>query len=399
VSDHPDAGRRLSQRERDAAELLMRGLANREIAAGLGISERTVRFHVERIFAKLGVTNRTEAVSVLAAQARDAARHQLPRAPVLHGREADVAVLRAVAAGPEDPILAIEGLGGVGKTSLAVAFAHELVECYPNAQLVVDLQGSAAPLAPADAMRGVIHAFTPERPLPEGLAQLAGVYRSTLAGSRAVLVLDDARDAAQVEPLIPPHGCALIVTSRAGLSLAGVRAHALAPLSHEAACALLAERAPDAAGVASTLAELCGELPLALVLASCALTSRPELAPEDLAARLADARDRIEYIDRADPARGVGASLGASFSLLGAPLEASLRALAVFCGSLDREAAAALFAVDERTTDERIGELLRRHLLEWNGTRGARARFRLHDLVPLHRDFDRKGLRLSAEDG
>jgi predicted ATPase len=113
-------------------------------------------------------------------------------------------------------ISGLQGQGGIGKTALALVLANKLAKDYADAQIDLDLRGtSPTPLAPADVMAHVIWAFQPTTKLPDEDAQLAALYRSVLQGKRVLLLLDNARDAAQVEPLLPPAGCLLLVTSRA----------------------------------------------------------------------------------------------------------------------------------------------------------------------------------------
>ena len=92
--------------------------------------------------------------------------------------------------------------------------AERLAADYPDARVFVDLRGTSSPLAPTDVMRHVIHTFHPEAELPASESERGGLYRSVLHGKRALLLLDDAANADQVQPLIPPASCALLVTSR-----------------------------------------------------------------------------------------------------------------------------------------------------------------------------------------
>lgn len=402
VYDTPDAGgglETLSLRERAVLELLVPGLTSREIAGMLGITERTVRFHIGRILSKLGVTNRTEAAALYAALASPAALAQLPRAPTLFGREAELASLLTHATKTPSPVIAIEGMGGVGKTALAVALAHALRPRYRDAQIMLDLLGTTMPLVAEEVMQHVVHSLVPQIGSLDSPARVASAYRSLLASRRVLLLLDNASDRAQVEPLLPPEGCALIVTSRTRLALAPTGTLRLEALSKDAARALLLAHAPHAGEAATAVAKLCGCLPLALGLASRTLAARPDLDPSDFADRLVAARERIAYLDQTDAEHGVGASLGLSYSMLGEVMQRALCELSVFTADFDREAAAFLWQVDDRAADDRIGELGRRHLLEWNGRSGAAARYRLHDLVALFASQRlAAGERLAAEE-
>jgi hypothetical protein len=154
--------------------------------------------------------------------------------------------------------------------------AQALAPAYPDAQLFISLQGAAEqqPLSPAEALAHFIHAFAPTAQLPDpqgafgsALPARQAVYRSLLAGKRALLVLDNARDRAQVEPLLPPPGCLVLLTSRQRFSLPGLTPLNLDPLPRADSVALLVKIAPrlgdgdEARAGAEALADLCGDLP------------------------------------------------------------------------------------------------------------------------------------------
>jgi NB-ARC domain len=168
-------------------------------------------------------------------------------------------------------LLALKGMGGMGKTALAIYVAHQVTDDFPDAQLFLDLRGTTDPVPPAEAMAAVIRAFDPQvGQLPADPDALEPTYRGALAGKKALLVLDNARDAGQVRPLLPPVGCGLIVTSRYSLdSLDGVQSIALGELSEDEAVNLLRRLVPQRGtdDELKALAELCGYLPLALNVA------------------------------------------------------------------------------------------------------------------------------------
>ncbi len=151
-------------------------------------------------------------------------------------------------------------------------------------------------------MGHVLHAYHPALKLPEELNELAGLYHSTLDGQRALLLLDNALDAAQVAPLLPPTTCLLLVTSRRRFSLPGLTELDLDTLPEGDAVRLLKAIAGKKVGkFGKALARLCGYLPLALRAAASLLRQRPDLTAEALCRRLEDAARRLEL---ADPARG-----------------------------------------------------------------------------------------------
>lgn len=143
--------------------------------------------------------------------------HQLPSPPAdFTGREEDLEALRsALAQGGTGAIFGLRGAGGIGKTVLALKIAEELKPLYPDAQLYLDLKGvDPQPLTTAQAMTHVIRSYHPEARLPESEAELVGLYRSILDDKRVLLLMDNAANREQVEPLIPSSGSLLLVTSR-----------------------------------------------------------------------------------------------------------------------------------------------------------------------------------------
>ncbi len=364
------------------------------------------------------------------------ALHQLPSPPPdFIGRTAELAELTAALEQGGVTISGLRGMGGIGKTALALKLAERLAPRYPDAQFYMDLRGAnPQPLPAAAALAHVIRAYHPTVKLPEAEIELRGLFLSALHGQRALLLMDNAANAAQVEPLIPPPGCALLVTSRHHFHLPGLYAKNLDTLPPEDARKLLLTIAPRIqppprpspyrgegdsspllggeatpaggrgvrsreADTADTLASLCGYLPLALRLAGSALAERPDLSPDTYLRRLAKAQKRLELID---------ASLSLSYDLLNPELRRLWCALAVFPADFDLPAIAAIWNLDPDAADEWLGELLKYSLVEFQqgsggageqgrevsppspGRRGAggevESRYKLHDLARLFAD-------------
>ncbi len=299
--------------------------------------------------------------------------HQLPSPPRdFTGREEE---LRELLVGLENGgamISGLHGMGGIGKTALALVLAEKLKPRFPDAQFFLDLRGAShAPLSAGQAMAHVIRAYLPEARLPETEAELAPLYHSVLHEKRALLLFDNARDAEQVQSLLPPAPCALLVTSRQHFTLPGLYAKDLSQLSSIEAEALLLKICSRIAALAPELAALCGYLPLALRLAASALAERRDLSPSDYARRLQNAQQRVALIE---------ASLRLSYDLLASELQAQWRALAVFPESFDRSAAAAVWQMEADPAHDILSTLHNYSLLDW---REHTQRYRLHDLARL----------------
>ena len=171
---------------------------------------------------------------------RESFLHQLPAPPHdFTGRKTELDELtKAVDRGVT--ISGVQGQGGVGKTALALQLAQKLLPLYPAAQFFLDLRGvSDSPLTPAEAMAHVIRAYYPDQRLPDDEGQLKAIYQSVLHDQKALLLMDNAKDKDQVLPLIPPHTCCLIVTSRQHFTLPGLHAQNLEVMSPDDARDLL----------------------------------------------------------------------------------------------------------------------------------------------------------------
>ncbi len=171
--------------------------------------------------------------------------HQLPSPPHdFTGRAEELGeMLAALDRGAN--ISGLQGLGGVGKTALALKLADEIKDRYPDAKFYLDLRGvSDKPLTPAEAMAHIIRAYLLTDLLPQSEAELQPLYRSVLHDQRTLLLMDNARDDAQVRPLIPPPSCLLLITSRRHFTLPQMAARRLGALPPEDAVRLLRKVAP-----------------------------------------------------------------------------------------------------------------------------------------------------------
>lgn len=315
--------------------------------------------------------------------------HQLP--PDLGdftGREYEAANLIALLSTNENSavVSAVGGMGGMGKSALAIHVAHQLTERYPDAQLFVELGGTSdRPLTSVEAMSRVIRSFEPAAQLPDKEGEIATNYRSVLAGKKALLVLDNARDATQVRPLLPPNGCAMIVTARRVLALSGARSIELGPLSEEEARRLLESIVgADRAGAIALgkIVELCGHLPLALRVAGTFLAVYSNWTIEEYAKVLSDERQRLRRLRIEDDATlDVVASLRLSETQLASDkpeLAENWRLLSVFPASFDESAAATVWDVDAEKGRDGLSGLVVRYMVIYDKISG---RYRLHDLM------------------
>ncbi|HKY42507.1 MAG TPA: tetratricopeptide repeat protein [Pyrinomonadaceae bacterium] len=319
------------------------------------------------------------------------ALHQL-RAPVgdFVGREQEIdTLINALRRESRACITGISGMGGIGKTELALLAGERLKDDYPDAQFFINLQGTDAnPRSPQEAMAICIRAFLgPEAKLPEEPDQLSHLYRSQLSGKRVLLLLDNAADSAQVRPLLPPTGCAVLVTSRQSIALPGMTPLTLYPLTETEARQLLLEIAARAERAAEQICKLCGHLPLALRAAGSVLAITADLDPLDYVVQLQDERSRLERIGTEGVEISVAASFNLSYARLAPEAARVFRLLSVFPATFD---AAAEEVVCADAAHVQLSNLLRRGLVLYDE---STQRYRLHDLARLFAEA-----KLSAED-
>jgi tetratricopeptide (TPR) repeat protein/DNA-binding XRE family transcriptional regulator len=323
---------------------------------------------------------------------------QLPAAAAdFTGRAGELAALTGMLEAPAGApgtvvISAVGGTAGVGKTTLAVYWAHQVAGRFPDGQLHVNLRGfgpSGTPAEPEAAVRGFLDALgvPPER-IPAQPDAQAGLYRSLLADRRMLIVLDNARDEAQVRPLLPASPASLVlVTSRnqlSGLAAAdGARMLNLDVLAHDEAVQLLtsrlgAARAGAEPGAVEEIAALCACLPLALAVAAARAAARPGFPLAALAAELRDAAGRLDALDAGEPAASVRAVFSWSYDQLTTDAARMFRLLGLHPGpDISVPAAASLAATSQPQARRLLGELARAHLIAEH----VPGRYAFHDLL------------------
>ncbi|GAA5179476.1 BTAD domain-containing putative transcriptional regulator [Rugosimonospora acidiphila] len=230
---------------------------------------------------------------------------------------------------------AVSGGGGVGKTTLAVHVAHRVAPNYPDGQLYLNLRGMTNPLRPADALGYLLAGLgVPDSRIAADLETRAALFRSLLADRRVLVVLDDARDAAQVRPLLPGSAtCGVLITSRNGLAdLEASRRLDLDVLTESESYSLFArivgpDRVAAEPDATRAVLRVCAGLPLAVRIAAARLTSRPTWRIAELASRLSDRGRQLDELKVGDLAlrtcfevsyAGLPLSAARAFRLLGA---------------------------------------------------------------------------------
>ena len=387
----------------DTARLLADALGLAGPAHGLFVAAARGRVSAEDVLAA-----RRDASAALAAMATS--ELERPAGPVprelpadvgaFTGREVELAELDLLlpgdagrqgrVAGPV-VISAVSGTAGVGKTALAVRWAHRVAEVFPDGQLYVNLRGydPDQPVPPGEALAGFLRALgVPDQGIPLEVAERAARYRSLLAGKRLLVVLDNAATEEQVRPLLPGSGSVMVVvTSRDGLAGLVARDGArrldldLLPLPEAVAPlrTLIGARADTDPAATETLAELCARLPLALRVAAELASSRPDTPLAELAVELAGLQGRLELLEvGGDPRSAVAGVFSWSYRHLPAEAARMFRLLGLHpAQDWDHHAAAALTDTGLPQARRLLAVLARAHLIQ----PARAARYQMHDLL------------------
>jgi DNA-binding SARP family transcriptional activator/tetratricopeptide (TPR) repeat protein len=289
-------------------------------------------------------------------------------------------------------VAAVGGMAGVGKTALAVHWARTVADRFPDGQLYVDLRGydpDGTPVTSTVVTAWFLGALgVPPPAIPADAQARAGLYRSVLADRRVLIVLDNARDAAQVRPLLAGGpGCLVVVTSRsslAGLAATdGARLVRLGVLDEQEAMRLLAarlgpERAASEPAAVADLIRLCAGLPLALAVMAARAAESPDLPLATQAAALASEPSMLDALDSSDEATSVRAVFSWSCRQLSDPAARMFALLGVHFGpDISLAAAASLGGIGAPQARAALAELVSASLVAEHQP----GRYMLHDLL------------------
>lgn len=313
------------------------------------------------------------------------------------GRDTDLGKLDDLFGPPADtlPIAVVCGPGGVGKTALAIEWAQRARDSFPDGQLYVDLRGfdpSGSVLGAAEALRGFLTALgVGSAEMPSGVKARMEMYRSCTADRRLLVVLDNAHDAEQVEPLLPgAASCRVLVTSRRIMPSLTVRHGAshvrLNVLGNLEARTLLGRRLGESRATAEpealeSILRVCAGLPLALAIVAARAVTEPEFPLRAITERLQEADSALAALDSVDPLGDIRAVFSWSYRAL-SPEAARLFGLSGLHPGPDFSAAAvaSLLGVTPRRARELLQELTGVHLL----TENEPGRYRSHDLLAAY---------------
>src|SRR6185369_9342233 len=274
-------------------------------------------------------------------------------------------------------VCVIKGMGGIGKTELALRVAHDVGKEFPDVQLLVDAQRSdGSPETPSELLKTCIRSLIDAPDLPDDVNTLACRYSECLSGKRGLILIDNVASREQVFALRPPPGCALLVTTRESFAVPGMTLISMDGLSPEESRTLLmgiCSRIP--AELADQISFLCGYLPLALRAAGSLLASAPNLDPKSYANQLHDERTRLKPLGGEGVDIEVEASFNLSYRRLTPETALVFRQLSIFPSSFDDAAEVAVCNDDEHRS---LNILLKHSLVLYD--EGSK-RYLLHSLM------------------
>lgn len=316
---------------------------------------------------------------------------QLPAdLPTFTGRTQELAQLLALFG--RTPVGSVEGMAGIGKTSLVVHAAHQLVHHFPDGQLFLNLHGFSEgmpPVDPADALDRMLRALDiPGERIPAQVDERSALLRSALAGRRMLIVLDNAASETQVRPLLPgAPGCLVLITSRTSMTglVAAEGAHCISldPLTTAESRDLLArclgaERVMAEQQAVNEIITACAQLPLALAVLAARAAAHPTFPLSDFATQLLDAGQRLDALDAGDRALQVRAVFSWSHQHLAARDARLFHVLGLHPGpDITAPATASLTGSPATETQRALTELVRTNLI----VEHARGRYAFHDLL------------------
>lgn len=384
-------------RQADALELFQRVRSRLAAELGTGPSPPLCRLHHQILTAAPEVAAPTSVV----ASALSGVPRQLPAPPrSFTGRAPQLAELTRALDERSDngrtmAIATIGGTGGMGKTWLAVRWAHDNLDRFPDGQLCVNLRGydpAGEPVPPAVAVRGLLDALAvAPAAIPADLDGQVALYRRLVAGRRMLILLDNARDTAQVRPLLPASPtCTVLVTSRHRLG-GLIATHGAWPLrldvlpdteARELLCRRLGgSRMATEPGPVAALIQQCAGLPLALGIVAARATLQPDLPLAALADELCEASARLDGLDAGELSASVRAVLTSSSHALSTDAARVFALLGHVPGpDTSLAAVASLAALPVARTRVLVRELANAHLVYEQ----VRGRYRMHDLVRLY---------------
>jgi nucleoside phosphorylase/tetratricopeptide (TPR) repeat protein len=373
----------------DEIELLRQALSNGQISIGGSVSNSVI------ILGSGNTVQLTaEALKLLTSANKlgiAPALRQLPQPPSdFVGREEELkTILDTLHKKGGAAITGLVGMGGIGKTALGLVAAHRLAEQYADAQIFIDLRGGTKePLQPEDVMKHVIQSFYPTARLRKSTnAELAGRYRSALVDKSVMLFFDNAHDASQVAPLLPPAKCIMLVTSRGHFLVPGLQVIELNVLDEKSAIQLLMEITSQITEKdAKRIAKLCAYLPIALRLAASNLQIHADRSVEEFIAELSDKTKRLKALD----IKGVDANITAvfeqSYEQLSAYEKRYWSMLATFSTPFKRDALISVWGIGDMATRKLTDTFVQYSLLDYDANT---TRYNLHDLLS---DFARTKL-------